>query len=225
MPKRSKRYKLNQQKIEKKFYTFDEAVKIIKEQSSPKFDESIEAHFNLAVDSKKSEQTIRGSAVLPHGTGKSVKIAVFTESQQKQAKQAGADVVGGQELIEEIITTKKFNFDVTVATADIMQDLAKAAKILGPKGLMPSPKTGTITENVLETVNKLKTGQINFRNDDFGNVHQIIGKLSWDAAKIKDNFNVLLAEIRKQKPKGVKGKFIKNVTICSSMGQGIRIQN
>ncbi|MFH1712716.1 MAG: 50S ribosomal protein L1 [Candidatus Jacksonbacteria bacterium] len=223
MSKRSKRFQSNQQKIEKETYTFDEAIKIIKEQSNVKFDESIEVHFNLGIDSKKSEQTIRGSAVLPHGTGKTVKIAVFTESKQKEAKEAQADIIGGKELIEEIIKTKKADFDVAVATPDIMRDLARAAKILGPKGLMPSPKTGTVTENISQTVNKLKTGQINFRNDDFGNIHQGIGKLSWDMPKIKENFNILLTEIKKQRPKGVKGVFIKSVTLCSSMGPGVKI--
>ncbi|MEK9165719.1 MAG: 50S ribosomal protein L1 [Patescibacteria group bacterium] len=225
MSKQSKRYQSNQQKIEKKIYAFDEAIKIIKEQSNAKFDESLEVHLNLGIDPKKSEQTIKGSVVLPHGTGKTVKIAVFTESKQKEAKEAQADIIGGKELIEEIIKTKKADFDVAIATADIMRELSRAAKILGPKGLMPSPKTGTVTENISGTVNKLKTGQINFRNDDSGNVHQNIGKLSWDLLKIKENFNALLTEIKKHRPKGVKGTFIKSITLCSSMGPGIKVQS
>jgi len=223
MSKRSQRYKSNQEKIKNQAYPLDQAIKLVKELGTSKFDESIEVHLNLGIDPKKSEQVVKGTVDLPHGSGQSIKVAVFTESKEKQAKEAGADLVGGKELVAQIIKTKKTDFDAAIATPDFMQEIAKAAKVLGPRGLMPSPKTGTVTDGVAQAIKKLQAGQVNFRNDDSGNIHQIIGKVSWDESQIKENFNMFLAEIKRQKPKGVKGSYIKNVVLCSTMGQGIKI--
>jgi large subunit ribosomal protein L1 len=223
MSKRSKRYKSNQEKIEQRPYILEEAIKLVKELATSKFDESIEVHLNLGIDPKKSEQVVKGTVDLPHGTGRSMKVAVFTESKEKEAKEAGADLVGGKELVAKIIRTKKTDFSAAIATPDFMQELAKAAKLLGPRGLMPSPKNSTVTDNVAQAIKKLQAGQVNFRNDDSGNIHQVIGKISWDQNKLRENFNRFIAEVKKQKPKGAKGSFIKNVTLCSTMGAGVKI--
>lgn len=221
---KSKKYRLAKSKINQESYPIEDAINLIKETASAKFDESVEVHFNLGIDPKKSEQIVRGVLSLPHGTGRAVKVCVFTLSQDKEAKLAGADLIGGKELIDQISATNKIEFDVAVATPDIMRDLAKIAKILGVKGLMPSPKNGTITENIGELIPKLKAGQVNYRNDDSGNVHQIIGKKSWEAANLITNFNELLSEIKRQRPKGIKGSFIRSITLCTTMGPGLKIK-
>ncbi|MBI4359847.1 MAG: 50S ribosomal protein L1 [Candidatus Jacksonbacteria bacterium] len=226
MPKKSKRFRAIFEKSRaKKSYPLSEAIQLVKETSSAKFNESVEAHIKLGIDPKKSEQVVRGVANLPHGTGKKLRIAVFTESQQKEARDAGAFIVGGKELVEEIIKSKKIGFDAALATTDFMKEMTKIAKILGVKGLMPSTKNGTAVANASEAVNKLQKGQITFRNDDSGNLHQIVGKADWEAARIEENISALLGEIRKLRPKGVKGSFIQTITVCSTMGPGIKVQN
>lgn len=205
-----------------KLYSLDEAIKKVKDLARAKFDESVEVHIRLGIDPKKGEQQVRATAVLPHGTGKAKKIAVFTEN-EKEAKVAGADVVGGKELIQKIKTKGVVDFDIAVATPEIMKNLVQIAKVLGPKGLMPSPKNETVTKDVARTVKELKGGKITFKNDETSNIHQIIGKISWDERKLKENLEVFLAAVKKARPAGVKGVYIKQVVLCSTMGPGIKV--
>jgi large subunit ribosomal protein L1 len=200
-----------------------EAIAEIKKNAKAKFDESVEAHIKLDIDPKKSDQQVRGVAQLPHGTGKSVKVVVFTTTKKKEAEEAGAEAVGGEELIDKIRTTGKIEADTAIATPEMMPKLATIAKILGPKGLMPNPKSQTVTEKVKEVIESLKKGRADFKNDNSGNVHQVIGKVSYDPVKLEENFKIFLEAVRKAKPEGAKGKFIKNVSICSTMGRGVRI--
>lgn len=206
-------------------HPLSEAIALLKETASARFDESVEAHLKLGIDPKKSDQTVRGIALLPHGTGKKLRIAVFTETQQKEARDAGATVIGGKELVDEIAQSQKINFDIAIATTDFMKELTKIAKVLGVKGLMPSPKNGTVATDAAAAIQKLQGGQITFRNDDSGNIHQIVGKTSWDAKKLEENITAFLGEVRKLRPKGIKGSFIQTVTVCSTMGPGIKVQN
>lgn len=217
-----KKYRAAAEKLDKdKIYPVAEAVKFLKENKTAKFDESVEIHIKTGIDTKKGEQQVRGTVILPHGTGKSKKIAVITSTSEKEAKEAGADIVGGEEMIEKI--AKKINFDILVATPEMMPKLAKIAKILGPKGLMPNPKTETVTTKIKETVEALKKGKAAFKNDDTGNIHQVVGKISFSEEKLAENINTFLASIEKAKPAGLKGKFIASITVCSTMGQGIKI--
>ena len=207
-----------------KSYSIEEAVKLAKEIATTKFDASVELHFRLGIDPKKGEQQVRGTIVLPHGTGKSKKIAVFADGDKvKEAKDAGADIVGGQELIDEIKKTGKVDFEVAVATPDMMKNLAAVAKVLGPRGLMPSPKNETITMNVKKVIEELKKGKIAFKNDDTANLHQVIGKASFDEAKLIENCKTFIEAINKAKPEATKGTFIKSLTLATSMGPGIKI--
>lgn len=220
--KRGKKYRAAAEKIDKnKTYSIEEAVKLIKENKTAKFDESVELHIKTNIDSKKGDQIIRGTVVLPHGSGKTKKVAVITSNAQDEAKKAGADIVGGEELIENF--SKKIDFDVLVATPEMMPKLAKVAKILGPKGLMPNPKTETVTTKIKETVEALKKGKSAYKNDDSGNVHQTVGKISFADEKLVENIKVFIENLEKSKPSGLKGKLFSNITLCSTMGQGIKI--
>lgn len=221
--RKSKRYRLLKEKMSKENHTLDEAISLIKETVNAQFDESVELHINLGIDPKQSDQIVRGTITLPSGTGKTLRIAVFTESQSKPAKDAGADLVGGKELVDELVKTKKIAFDVAVATPDFMRNLAKAAKLLGTKGLMPSPKNGTVTDDVSAVVTKLNAGQITFRNDDSGNLHQMVGKVSSDEKALKENITLFINAIKKARPKGIKGTYLKSITLTTTMGPGIRI--
>lgn len=205
-----------------KLYPIDEAIKLVKQNAKAKFDESVEVHIRLGIDPKKGEQQVRSICILPHGTGKTKKIAVFTED-EKEAKEAGADIIGSKELIQKIKTKGTIDFDIAVSTPGMMKELAQIAKILGPKGLMPSPKNETVTKNIKKTVKELKTGKITFKNDETSNIHQMIGKVSWDEKKLKENFNVFLEAIRKAKPPRIKGAYVKQIVICSTMGPGIKV--
>ncbi len=221
--KHGKKFKSASGKIDRnKQYSVEEAVKLVRDNKIAKFDESVEAHVRLYIDTKKGEQQVRGTVVLPHGTGKTKKVAVITSTKAKEAKDAGADLIAGEELIVKI-KAGKVNFDILVATPEMMPKLAPIAKILGPKGLMPSPKTETVTEKIKETVEALKKGKVNFKNDDTGNIHQIIGKISFSEENLKANIEALIESLRKAKPATIKGKFIKSVSICSTMGPGIKI--
>jgi len=223
--KRSKRYKSVKEKIEKdKKYSVEEAVDFLIENAKVKFDESVEVHFRININPKQADQLVRGSVVMPYSVGKEKKIAVFAEGDKvAEAKEAGADLVGGEELIAKIKQTKEIDFDVSVATPDMMRKLAGIAKILGPKGLMPSPKTDTVTTDIKKTVEQLKKGKINFKNDDSGNVHQMVGKVSLGKDKLKENVTTYIQAIKDSRPSGVKGEFIKTITVSSTMGVGIRI--
>ncbi len=207
-----------------KTYGIAEAIELAKKTNKAKFDASIEVHFRLGIDPKKGDQQVRGAVSLPHGTGKSVRVAAFVSSaNEKAVKAAGADLVGGDDLIAEIKKTEKTDFQVAVAEPDMMKNLAQIAKILGTRGLMPSPKNDTVTQNPAKAVEELKKGKISFKNDDTGNVHAVIGKVSFESAKLADNFNTLLETIRKAKPSSAKGVYIKNASISSTMGPGVRV--
>ena len=221
--KKSKRYLTAASKVDKtKFYSLDEALNLIKEIAKAKFDESIEAHIRLGIDASKGEQQIRATVVFPHGAGKTKKVAVFSDN-EKEVAESGADLSGGKELIEKIKNTGVIDFDVAVATPEIMKDMATIAKILGPKGLMPSPKNETVSKNIKKTVEELKKGKITFKNDETCNLHQFIGKVSWPVEKIKENYEIFFEAVKKAKPSGVKGAYIKQIVLCSTMGPGVKI--
>lgn len=207
-----------------KVYTLAEAIEIAKKSSTVKFDASIEVHFRLGINPKKGDQQVRGAVSLPHGTGKTVKVAAFVPSdKEKEVKEAGADYVGGEDLVDEIKKSEKTDFQVAVATPDMMKNLATIAKILGTRGLMPSPKNDTVTLNPAKAVTELKKGKISFKNDDTGNLHAVIGRVSFDNAKLVENYQALLDTVKKSKPVASKGSYLKNISICSSMGPGIRV--
>jgi len=223
--KRSKRYQEVSKKIDKnKTYTLAEALALVKQTSTTKFDASVEVHIKTGIDAGKTEQQIRGTINLPHGTGKTKKvIAIVSEGKIKEAQDAGADIVGGQELIDTIKASGKTDFDIAVTMPDMMPKLAVIAKILGPRGLMPSPRNETITTNLKKTIEELKKGKVNFKNDDTGNVHQAIGKVSFEDKALLENFETFVAAVKKAKPSSAKGVFIKNITLTSSMGPSVKV--
>lgn len=221
----SKRLKEAREKIEVgKLYTIEEAVELVKETSKVKFDASVEIHANLSIDPKKGDQIIRGSVILPHGTGKTLKIAAFVpEDRIEEAKKFGADIAGADDLINEIKKTSKTDFDIAVTIPEMMKNLSVIARVLGQKGLMPNPKTGTIGPDLEKMITELKKGKISFKNDDTANVHVIIGKTSFESKALIENFTTFLESLRKTKPSVLKGSFIKGITITSSMGPGIKL--
>ena len=223
--KKSKRHVANLEKVEKnKLYTIEDAVKLVKETSNSKFDATVEVAMNLNLDVKKADQQLRGAVVLPHGTGKSKKILVLTKGEgAKAAKELGADYVGDVDMITKIEKENWFDFDVIIATPDMMPMLGKIGKLLGPKGLMPNPKTGTVTNDVAKAVEETKKGKVNYRTDSFGNVHGIVGKVSFDDDKLVENLKVFVEAIMKVKPSTVKGTYVKNISISSTMGPGIKV--
>jgi large subunit ribosomal protein L1 len=215
----------NQEFNKETFYLIEDAIKISKKMAKAKFDETIEVHFRLGIDPRKGDQQIRTAVSLPHGTGKTVKVAAFvSKDKEKEVKEAGADLVGGEDLIAEIKSTEKTDFDVAVAEPAMMKNLAQIAKILGTRGLMPSPKNETVTPNPAKAVGELKKGKVSFKNDSTANVHVAIGKVSFEDSKLVDNFNTILQTIKKIKPSSSKGIYIKNVSISSTMGPGIKLQ-
>ncbi len=203
-----------------------EAAELVKANAKAKFDETVEAHFRLQVDVKQSDQNVRGTMKLPAGAPKSVRVAVFTDDAdlQEKAKKAGAEVVGGKELIDAVASTKKLDADVAVTTPETMKDLAKVAKVLGPKGLMPNPKTGTIGKDPAEIVASLKGGKVSFKMDDSGNVHIAIAKASWDAEKIAENLKAAIDAVKAAKPQGSKGEYLASVTLTSTMGGPVKVR-
>ena len=223
--KKSKRYASLIQNVGKnKMYDYKEAIKLVKETSNLKFDSTIEVAMNLNLDTKKADQQLRGAIALPNGTGKTKKILVLAKGDQaRMAKEAGADYVGDVDMIEKMEKENWFPFDVIVATPEMMPLLGKIGKILGPKGLMPNPKTGTVTMEVDKAVNEIKKGKVNYRTDSFGNVHGIIGKSSFDNKMLEENLSAFVNTILKVKPATVKGTYVKNISISSTMGPGIKI--
>ncbi|MFH1890184.1 MAG: 50S ribosomal protein L1 [Candidatus Kuenenbacteria bacterium] len=224
--KRSKRYKSLAAKIDKnKTYTIDEAVKLVKETSQVKFDATVEAHIKLGIDTKKGEQSVRGSVILPYGSGKTKRVVVFSKD-EKIAKNAGADIIGNEDLIKEIKASGKIDFDIAIAAPEMMKNLSGIAKILGPRGLMPSPKAGTVVadKEIAKAVEEVKKGKVSFKNDDGGNLHQAIGKASWENNKLKENFEKLIEAVEKSKPAGMKGEFVKGIHLTSSMGPAVKIE-
>ena len=225
MRKLGKKYVEASNKVEKnKAYGVEEAVKLVKETSITKFDSSVEVAMNLNIDTKKSDQQLRGSIVLPNGTGKSKKILVLAKgAAAAEAKEAGADFVGDTDLIDKIANENWFDYDTIVATPEMMPALGKIGKVLGPKGLMPNPKTGTVTTTPAKTVTDIKKGMVEYRADSLGNVHGIIGKVSFDEKALSENLTYFINTIIKTKPTTVKGKFVKSISICTTMGPGIKI--
>lgn len=208
-----------------KKHSIAEAVELVKKFASTKFDSSVEVHIRLGIDTKKGDQQIRSAIALPHGTGKTVRVAAFVSpAQEKAVKEAGADVVGGDELIADIKRTEKTDFEVAVAEPAMMKNLAQIAKILGTRGLMPSPKNDTVSPNPAQAVAELKKGKISFKNDDTANVHVAIGKVSFASDQLIANFETIMNAIKKAKPTSAKGIYLQNITICSSMGPGIKVE-
>ena len=206
-----------------KEYSVDEAIATLKELKSAKFDETVEVALNLNVDPRHADQMVRGSVVLPHGTGKTVRVAVFAkDAKADEAKAAGADLVGSDELIEQI-QAGKIDFDIVISTPDMMGVLGKVARVLGPKGLMPNPKTGTVTMDVAKAVENAKGGQVNFRVDKKGNIHAGIGKVSFDVEKIRENFNTFIEAINKAKPASAKGRYITNAAVSLTMSPSVTL--
>ena len=206
-----------------KLYTPEEAVKLVKSLSKRKFDETVEIAMNLNIDTTKSDQQVRSSFTLPNGTGKTKKILVVTKTKADEAKEAGADYVGDEDMIEKIVKENWFDFDTMVATPEMMVSLGKIGKILGPKGLMPNPKTGTVTVNVKDAIANIRKGMVEYRADSNGNVHALVGKVSFDEDKLTENLVSFINEVIKNKPTGVKGSFVKNISISSTMGPGVKI--
>ena len=222
---KSKRHVANIALVEKnKLYTVEEAIKLVKETSNSKFDSTLEVAMNLNLDVKKADQQLRGAVVLPFGTGKSKTILVLAKGDQaKAAKDAGADYVGDVDMITKIEKEAWFDYDVIIATPEMMPLLGKIGKLLGPKGLMPNPKTGTVTMDVAKAVEETKKGKVEYRTDSFGNVHGIFGKASFDDEKLAANLKAFVGVILKAKPTTVKGSYVKNISISSTMGPGIKL--
>ena len=223
--KKGKKYVEAAAKIEKgRAYTKEEAIKLVKETSTTKFDSSVEIAIRLNLDTKKADQQLRGAIVLPNGTGKSKKVLVLAKGAlATTAKVAGADYVGDMDMIEKIANEIWFDFDVIVATPDMMPALGKIGKVLGPKGLMPNPKTGTVTMDVKKAVEDIKKGRVEYRTDSYGNVATIIGKVSFDEAKLVENMDAFVSLILKAKPSSVKGTYVKNIAVSSTMGPSVKI--
>ncbi|MFA7314600.1 MAG: 50S ribosomal protein L1 [Candidatus Magasanikbacteria bacterium] len=205
-------------------YSVADAIELVKKTSTVKFDASVEVHIKLGIDPKKTDQQIRSTVVLPHGTGKTKTVAAFVgPNDEKDAKEAGADFIYGEEDIKKIKETGKIEFEIAVASPEMMPKLAVAARVLGPKGLMPNPKTGTVDKNVKKMIEELKKGKAAFKNDDGSNIHQVIGKVSFDAKKLQENLLAFMDAIKKVKPQGSKGTYIKGLFLTSSMGPSVKV--
>ncbi len=224
MARLSKRMKAIRAKVDSaKAYSVEEALQLLKELSTVKFTESVDVSVNLGVDPRKSDQVVRGSTVLPHGVGKSVRVAVFAQGANAEAaKEAGADIVGMEDLAEAV-KQGKLDFDVVIATPDAMRIVGQLGPILGPRGLMPNPKVGTVTTDVAGAVKNAKAGQVRYRTDKTGIVHSTIGKVSFDVNALRENLEALLADLRKAKPPSSKGVYMKKVTLSTTMGPGVTI--
>lgn len=220
----SKKMKEAVEKIDStKLYNAEEAIKLAKETSFVKFDASVEVHVRLGINPKKTDQKVRSTVVLPHGTGKDIKVAAFVGADKaKEVKEAGADFVYDEEDVKKIKDTGKIEFDIIVTTPDMMPKMAMAAKVLGPKGLMPNPKSGTVGPNAKQMITELKKGKVSFKNDDTANIHQIIGKISFSEKQLVENYEALCEALKKARPAGAKGTYIKNMVICTSMGPSIK---
>jgi large subunit ribosomal protein L1 len=224
MSGQGKRYREAISKVDReREYTPTEAVKLLKDLPTAKFDETVEVSFRMGVDPRKADQMIRGTVSLPHGTGRSVRVAAFAQGDKaREAQEAGADVVGGEDLVNEIIKGN-IDFDAAVATPDVMSIVGKAGRVLGPRGLMPNPKAGTVTNDIGKAVRDIKAGRLEYRVDRQGNLHLVIGKRSFDEKQLLDNYLAVVDEVIRAKPAASKGKYIRTVTVSSTMGPGIKI--
>ncbi|WP_448250377.1 50S ribosomal protein L1 [Thalassotalea agariperforans] len=224
MAKLSKRARLIREKVDVlKDYEINEAIALLKELATAKFKESVDVAINLGIDARKSDQNVRGATVLPNGTGREVRVAVFTQgANADKAKEAGADVVGMEDLAEQV-KAGQMDFDVVIATPDAMRVVGQLGQILGPRGLMPNPKVGTVTPDVVTAVNNAKAGQIRYRNDKNGIIHTTIGKVDFEDAKLQQNLEALLDALKKAKPANAKGQYIKKVSISTTMGAGVSV--
>jgi large subunit ribosomal protein L1 len=225
MPKRGKKYQDSIKSIDRlKLYDMQEAVEAMLSTAKANFDETVEVHLRLGVDSRHADQQVRGAVVLPHGTGKTVRVLVFAKGDKaKEAQEAGADFVGEAELAEKIQKENWFDFDVVIATPDMMGVVGKLGRVLGPKGLMPNPKSGTVTFDVGKAIKEIKAGKVEYRLDKTNIIHVPVGKKSFGAEKLIDNLKVILEAVIKAKPAAAKGKYLKSVTIASTMGPGIKL--
>lgn len=224
MPKHGKNFRAAAEKVEKfKLYSPLEAVKLVKEVAPAKFDETVEAHFRLGIDTRKADQNIRGSISLPHGTGKTVRVAVFAEGEKaREAEETGADVIGSDELVAAI-QGGEINFDAAIATPNMMAKVGRIGKILGPRGLMPNPKLGTVTMDVAKMVGELKAGRVEYRADRYGICHVPLGRVSFDDQKLVENYAALYTEILRVKPSSAKGRYVKSIALSSTMGPGVKV--
>ena len=225
--KKGKKYIESAKLIDKsKLYDTNEALNLVTQTSKAKFDETVEIHVRLGVDSRHADQQVRGAIVLPHGTGKSVRVLAFAKGDKvKEAEEAGAEFVGGEELVAKIQNENWFDFDVVVASPDMMGLVGRLGKVLGPKGLMPNPKAGTVSMNIGQAVKEIKAGKIEYRLDKTNIIHCPIGKVSFGAEKLEENFNVLMSAIIKAKPSAAKGQYLKSVVVASTMGPGIKVNS
>ncbi|GAM57700.1 LSU ribosomal protein L1p [Vibrio ishigakensis] len=224
MAKLTKRMRVIREKVDvTKEYEINEAIALLKELATAKFPESVDVAVNLGIDARKSDQNVRGATVLPHGTGREIRVAVFTQGANAEAaKEAGADIVGMEDLAEQV-KKGEMNFDVVVASPDAMRVVGQLGTILGPRGLMPNPKVGTVTPNVAEAVKNAKAGQVRYRNDKNGIIHTTIGKATFEAAQLQENLEALLVALKKAKPSSAKGTFLKKVSISTTMGAGVAV--
>lgn len=219
-----KRFRAAREQVDRsREYPAGEAIRLLKELPDAKFDETVELAFRLGVDPRKADQLVRGTVSLPHGTGKSVRVAVFAAGEKvREAQEAGADVVGGEELVEQVLGGT-IDFEAAIATPDMMAAVGKAGRVLGPRGLMPNPKTGTVTMDVAKAVTEIKAGKLEYRTDRTGNVHLVIGKKSFEERQLVENYLAVVEEILRAKPSSAKGRYIKTLTLSTTMGPGIRV--
>jgi len=224
MPKTGKKFLAASKQVEQRPYNLNEAVPLVQKIKFAKFDETVELHLRLGVDPKHADQMVRGTVVLPNGLGKSKKVLVIASGdKQREATQAGADIVGGEEMVAKIQNENWTDFDAVIATPDMMRSVGKLGKVLGPRGLMPNPKTGTVTQDIAQAVKEVKAGKVEFRVDKTGVIHVPVGKVSFETPKLLENASSLIQAVIKAKPAAAKGKYVKSVTICSTMGPGVHL--
>ena len=224
MPKQGKKFQTASKQVESRPYNLSEAVPLVQKLKFAKFDETVELHLRLGVDPKHADQMVRGTIVLPNGLGKSKKVLVIASGdKQREAQEAGADFVGGEDMVTKIQTESWTDFDALIATPDMMRSVGKLGKVLGPRGLMPNPKTGTVTQDIKTAVREVKAGKVEFRVDKTGVIHVPVGKVSFETGKLLENANSLIQAVIKAKPAAAKGKYVKSVTICSTMGPGVHL--